>query len=202
MIDVFSNKDLSSCFFDYETGRRIEHSRSSSKRFVLLSRNKQEITPETAILSTGHLIGDWYDFQYYIIDPVDGLSISDTQVIPDKNDRKFTKLDLYIDPECFDRNLRIDERKVVLGSPPPLQISYKDKETLFQTLLSIHPPGQNSPSKPIFRPLADMWEEVEIDHTRHICTVDLSHPNLLGKERVGAFIIHVRNDIGKTDNPG
>lgn len=197
-IDVFGNGDPL-CLFDYQTGRRIEHSRIPSKEFVLLTRNKREITPETAILSTGRLFGDWYDFQYYVIVPVAGLSIGNSQVIPDGNDRELTKLDLYIDPEYFDRNLRIDKRKVILGSPPHLQILYKDEEILFQTHLFIHPHGQNPPSKPIIRPLADVREEAEIDHNRRICIVDLSHPNLLGRERAGAFTIRIRNDICRTD---
>jgi len=198
MIQGFPHEDPS-CFFDADTGRRVDRSRLPSKRFILITPNKPAITPETAVLFTGRLFGDWYDFQYYIIDAVDGLSISDLQSLSGEDSQRSTKLDLYIDPEHFDKKLRIDGRSVVTGSPPPLQISFESEEILAQTVRCIHPLDQDSISEPTFHPLPDLGKEAEIDLYGHVCTVDLSHPNLLGKERVGAFIIRVRNEACRVD---
>ena len=186
-------------FFDADTGRCVDRSRLPSKRFILLTSNQPTITPETAVLFTSRLFGDWYNFHYYIIDPIDGLSISNLQTLSDEDGRESAKLDLYIDPVCFDRHLRMDEWSVVLGSPPHLQVLFGDEEVLSNTILSIHPRDENLTSKPIFYPLAVLGEEAEVDLDEHICTVDLGHPNLLGKERVGAFTIRVRNEICRTD---
>lgn len=198
MLDGFSNTDPL-CFFDYESGRCVEQQRLPSKRFILLTRSKPAITPETAVLFTGRLFGDWYDYQYYVVDPVNDLSIGDFQAISGEDDRKFTPIDLHIDPECFDRHLRIDGRNVVLGSPLQFQISFKSEEVLSGTVLSIHPLGRDSTLEPIFHPLADLREGAEIDPDRRVCTVDLSHPGLLGEERVGAFTIRVRSEKCRTD---
>ncbi len=198
MIDLFATEDLS-CLFDYETGRRLEQLRIPSKEFIFLAKNKRKIAPKTAVRATGRLFGDWYEFQYYVINPVDGLSISDSPAISGEIDRELTKLDLNIDPEYFDKNLQVDEKKVILGSPPPLQVLYRDEETLFQTHLFIHPHGQDSLSKPIIYSFADIQEGIAIDPAEHTCTVDLSHPNLLGRECVGAFTIRIRNDVCRTD---
>jgi len=198
VIDGFRHEDPSR-FFDADTGRCIDHSRLPSKRFILLTPNRPTITPETAVLFTGRLFDDWYDFQYYIIDPIDGLSISDRKALSGEEGRGFAKLDLYIDPEYFDKKLRIDGRNVVTGPPPPLQVSFENEEILSRTVLSIHPLDRDSTVKPTFHPLTDLCEGAEIDPDRRICTVDLSHPNLLGKERVGAFTIRIRNENCRTD---
>jgi len=197
-IDLSTTEDLS-CLFDYETGRHLEQLHIPSKEFIFLAKNEREITPKTAIRATGWLFGDWYEFQYYIIDPVNGLSISDSPVISGETDRRLTKLDLSIDPEYFDKNLQVDEKKVILGSPPPLQVLYRDEETLFQTHLFIHPHGQDPLSRPIIYSFADIQEGIAIDPAEHICTVDLSHSNLLGREPVGAFTIRIHNDACRTD---
>lgn len=196
-LDLSNTEDLS-CLFDYETGRHLEQSHIPSREFIFLAKNKRKITPETAIRATGWLFGGWHEFQYYVIDPVDGLSISDSPVVSGEIDR-LAKLDLSIDPEYFDKNLLVDEKKVILGSPPPLQVLYRSEETLFQTHLFIHPHGQDPLSKPIIYSFADIQEGITIDPAEHICTVDLSHPNLLGRESVGAFTIRIRNDACRTD---
>lgn len=198
VIDGFGNPDPL-CLFDYETGRCIEQQRLPSKRFILLTRNKPIITPETAVLFTGRLFGDWYGFQYYVVDPVHDLSISDLQAISGEGDREFAKLDLYFDPGCFDRYLRLDGRSVVLGPPPHLQILFEDEEVLSNTILSIHPLDRDPTLKPTFHPVVDLEEGAEIDPDGHVCNVDLGHPNLLGKERIGAFTIRVRNESCRTD---
>lgn len=198
VIDGFGNPDML-CLFDYESGRRIEQQRLPSKRFILLTRNKPIITPETAVLFTSRLFGGWYNFQYYDIDPVNGLSISDLQTISGEEGRGFAKLDLSIDPGCFDRYLRFDGRSAVLGSPPLIEILFADEGVLSDTILSIHPLGRDPASKPTFHALVDLEEEAEIDLDKHVCTVDLGHPNLLGKEQIGAFTIRVRNEICRTD---
>ena len=197
-IDGFGNSDFL-CLFDSETGRRIEQQRLPSKRFILLTRSKPAITPETAVLFTGRLFGGWHDFRYYDIDPVNGLSISDIRALSGEDGQESAKLDLYVDPGCFDRYLRLDGQSVVLGSPPFLQILFENEGILSNTILSIHPLDRNPALKPTFHSLTDLGEEAEIDPDEHVCIVDLGHSNLLGRERVGAFTIRLRNESCRTD---
>lgn len=194
-VDGFSGSN-SSYFFDYDTGRRIEQKLPSSRKFILIAPKNKTITPETAVDLSGNLSGDWYNFQYYVIDPVDDLYIGDA---PFQADRRSTKLDLHIDPERFDRYLNVDGWKVVLGPPPALRISFESLEILSETYLSIHPHDQYSNSMFAFYRLTDLRDGVEIDAERSLCIVDLSHPTLLGKERAGAFTIRLRNEICRTD---
>ena len=198
VIDGSGNSDAL-CLFDYETGRRIEQQRIPPKRFILLTRSEPTITPEEAVLFTGRLSGDWYDFKYYDIDPVDGLVIGGPQALSGEDGREPVKLDLRIDPGYFDRYLRVDGWSVIPGSPPCIQILFADKGVLSSTTLSIHPRGRDPTLKPTFHSLGEPGEGVEIDPDGHICTVDLGHSNLLGRERAGAFTIRVYNESCRTD---
>jgi len=194
-VDGFSGSNLF-YFFDYDTGRCIEQKRPPSRKFILVTTKNQTITPETAVDRSGNLSGDWYNFRYYVIEPVEDLYIGDA---PFPTDRRSTKLDLDIDPERFDRYLSVDGWKVVLGPPPTLRISFESREILSETYLSIHPHDQYSNSKLVFYQLTDLREGVEIDTERSVCIVDLSHPDLLGKDQVGAFTIRLRNERCRTD---
>lgn len=184
--------------FDMNSLKSIEKGIVPSKQFLLLTKKNIAISPESAILETGQLFGGWKDFSYFIINPegekrlIIGGSTGESLL-------NFQHFKISLDSELFDKNIFLNDQKVIIGKSPILSISYYDPETLFRTILSIHPGEHSSLKKPIYCDFEENREILDIHEGENICEVDLGAANLLGDNPIGYFTIRIRNEFCRFD---
>lgn len=194
-IEGFNDKIL---FFDYNSSRLIEKRGVPTKQFILLTKEKISISPESAISEIGQLTGGWKDFSYFIIDP-EGEKPPDIRIPNEEEIPTLQHFEFYIDSELFEENIFIDNCKVIVGRSPKLCISFKDPEMLFKMSLSIHPKDQTSLEKPIYYNFEENREILDINERENVCEIDLGKVNLLGENPIGFFTIRIRNEFCKFD---
>lgn len=193
-IDGFTD-DTNYLIFDSDSHRQISKGTVPKKQFIIISQKNLSISPESAILENGQFFGNWKDFSYYIVDPTFARQVI-IDIPPEPPSQKFI---IQIDSKIFDKNILIDDKKVILGTPPQISIKYDDEKILSDTVLSIHPHEQSSQNTPLFYELTGINDFLTINKDNNICSIDLSNKSLLGKEPVGLFLIRIRNKSCKID---
>lgn len=196
-IDAFDN-ERSYLLFDYYSLRLIEKGSVPSKQFLLLTKEKISISPKSSILETGQLFGGWKDFSYFIINPEEGKRV----IIGESFDERtppLQDLKIVLDQELFEKNIFLNDQKVIIGKSPKLLISFNNPETLFKTVLSIHPGEQSSLEKPLYCDFEEIHQILNIKESENVCEIDLGEAILLGENPVGFFIIRIRNELCRFD---
>ncbi|MDD3052203.1 MAG: hypothetical protein PHR06_13800, partial [Candidatus Cloacimonetes bacterium] len=194
-------EDTDYLIFDDNSHRQILSKNQPTQRCILLTDKKLRISPDSIIRETGQLFGDWDGFTYFEIDPsrADSTPLEIGRMRADLRKDKY--LEVQFDPQFFDEYLRINDRRVILGTLPELGISFDSEDTLLQTTISFHPSplSQCLIDKQIVCNLDRNRHHVIIDKEKNCCQLILAQKELLGNEPVGLYIIRIRNTICRVD---
>lgn len=188
--------------FDDRTGRLINPTREPADRFILVLERGKVCIPESNLVESGCLFGDWRDYYTYTIDPVAGepLPITAMLGLAESSGEPIHTVFPETDTWSFDPFLRLDGYQTILGGVPDLRIIFDDIETLRRTEISLYPGSASSLKQPIFYRLIDIEGLISIDLEQHVCSVPLSKAKFLGKAPWGIFTCRIKNTVSRSDS--
>lgn len=203
-LNAFTN-DQTYLLFDYNSGKQILHDGVPSKRFILVTKHLRDILPSEAIIESGQLAGEWYEYQYIVIDPTEvrELSIGNLFESLDENSMRTSKINFYVDPLVHAKDFLLNGNNVILGYPPTVRILNCNNQLLDELKISIHPDPHIwcSIQKTKFVPLGEVpvFKVNNPDDQSCSIDVDLGDDALLGKEPIGIYVVRFRNYRTRTD---
>lgn len=203
-LNAFMNDQIY-LLFDYDSGKQILYDGVPSKRFILVTKYERDILPSDAVIESGQLAGEWYEYQYIVIDPTEvrELSISNISESLDKRSMRTSRIDFYVDHNIYAKDFLLNGNNVILGHPPTVRIRNCDNRSFDELKISIHPDPHIwcSIQKTKFVPLGEIPVFTVNNPDDRSCSfdVDLGDDALLGKEPIGIYVVRFRNYRIHTD---